>query len=442
MQTNNSDQNPIGQRTLNYLKSSLLAKALIMGAVMLLLMIPKGMIIDLIAERQERNDQVVKEISSKWGGGQSIHGPVLSIPFTQKIKNESIVQSLHLHPTELDISGVINPKVRKRSIFKAVLYQSSLSFKGYFDLSLLDTMNYNFHFDQASIAFSISDLSGLSKSVTLTALEKTSSAQPGIKIANGMSQGFHFPISLKEYSQKKLSFDSDMHLNGSQNLAFLPSGKITRIQLTSPWLHPSFQGDFLPNTQRVDSKGFQANWEVHDLQRTFQQSWIGSRKIENSSSCGLSLIQVQDTYSQVNRVVKYAILFLSFTFGAMFICERLSRKSIHPLQYILVGLASLIFYVLLLALSEHLNFNAAYMVTSSLTTTLITAYAKGLFQSWKNTFTIGALTGGLYTYLFGTIQLEEYALIMGSSGLFLVLAIVMYFTRSLNNETSSTLQTN
>ena len=413
---------------------SIMAKVLMMALIMLALMIPKNMITDLIQEREKRHQEVVAEISSKWGGSQELHGPVLSVPFTQIIDGNETQKSFNLYPTELTIDGDINPEIRKRSIFKAILYQAQLKFQAQFDLSVLKNHDYDFQLDQAEISFSLSDLRGVSQSIQLKMASQSIQAQPGIPQNNGLGKGFHFPIDLSKGQEKPFEVSSDIHLNGSQNINFIPSGKITHISLNSTWPHPSFQGSFLPKNYAITDEGFQANWEVHDLQRTFKQSWIGADIPTATSSCGLSLIEVQDTYSQVNRVVKYLILFLSFTFGAMFINERISRQNIHPLQYILVGLASLIFYVLLLSLSEHISFNLAYIITAVLTTVLITAYSKGLFKSWKHTLSIGVLTGGLYTYLFCTIQLEEYALIMGSSGLFLVLALVMYFTRDLNRE--------
>jgi inner membrane protein len=414
---------------------SIMGKVLMMGLIMLTLMSPKSMITDLIQEREKRNQEVVAEISSKWGGTQALHGPVLSIPFTQIIDGNKVQKCFNLYPTELTIKGDINPEIRKRSIFNAILYQAQLQFHAQFNLSILKLHHYNFQLDQAEVSFSISDLRGVSHSVQLQINDQGIQAEPGILQNNGLGKGFHFPIDLTTLQEDNFAISADLHLNGSQNISFIPSGKITHVSIKSTWPHPSFNGHFLPKDYSLTDEGFQANWEIHDLQRSFQQSWFENDIPSSASSCGLSLIEVQDTYSQVNRVVKYIILFLGFTFGAMFINERISRQTIHPLQYILVGLASLIFYVLLLSLSEHINFNLAYIITASSTTLLITAYAKGLFKSWKHTLTIGILTGGLYSYLFGTIQLEEYALIMGSAGLFLVLSLVMYFTRDLNRET-------
>ncbi|NQZ56592.1 MAG: inner membrane CreD family protein, partial [Lentisphaeraceae bacterium] len=212
------------------------------------------------------------------------------------------------------------------------------------------------------------------------------------------------------------------------------TGQNSEINLASSWKDPSFYGAFLPSERKVnkDGSGFSAKWQINDLQRGFRQQWKDGENRGEVVDCGVKLIQVTDVYKQVNRVVKYAVLFLCFTFAAIFISERITRRKLHPIQYLLVGFASLMFYVLLLSFSEQMDFNKAYILTAALTTLLLTTYAKGLFGEWKTSMVIGGVCTGLYSFLFGTIQLEDYALMMGSSGLFVILALVMFLTRKLN----------
>ena len=417
-------------KILNFLKDSLMLKIAMIAIIISLLTIPKSLILELIAEREQRSAEVLNQIHQKWGGAQKIYGPILSIPFNSDTGSKLI----HLHPEELNIQGQLKPEERKKSIFKTIVYKGEMNYDFTFDLRSLKDLptSKNLDYGKAILSFGISDLKGLSRSITLNFNEEELNARPGIPISNGLSSGFHFPIQM-DSEQVLLSMSTKLQFNGSQEISLSPSGRKTLVQLQSSWPHPGFEGKYLPDTYQINDAGFNAQWEVHDLQRTFVSSWLDQEQSPSSELCSVRLIQFNGSYSQVHRLVKYTLLFLCFTFAAIFICERLGQINIHPLQYILVGFASMMFYLLLLSVSEHLGFNLAYLIASLISTLMISLYSLSLLKNWKNALSITLTTGGLYAYLFGTIQLEDYALLMGSLGLIITLGIVMYFTRDLNS---------
>lgn len=417
-------------KLLNFLKDSLILKIAIISIIISLLYIPKSLILELIAEREQRSEEVINTIHQKWGGSQSINGPILSIPF----ESEKGIQYLHLNPEELDIQGQIHPEERKKSIFSTIVYKSEVDYSFTYDLQALKEISpaQKLLFDKAILSFGISDLKGLSRSITLNFDDKQINARPSIPVNNGLKDGFHFPLAL-DPQQALLNMNTNLQFNGSQQLSFTPNGRKTIVQLQSSWPHPGFEGKYLPDSYEISDHGFDSHWEIHDLQRNFISSWRDHEQSMSAEHCTVRLIQINGSYSQVHRLVKYTLLFLCFTFAAIFICERLSQQVIHPLQYILFGFASLMFYVLLLSISEHISFMYAYLIASCTSTLMISFYSLSILSNWKNSLSIALTTGALYAYLYGTIQLEDYALLMGSIGLIITLAVVMYFTRDLKS---------
>ena len=230
----------------------------------------------------------------------------------------------------------------------------------------------------------------------------------------------------------KYNFNLSIHLKGSQQLYFTPVGKITDINITSEWPNPSFNGAFLPDTRNISEKGFKANWNVLHLNRNFPQIWIGDRHSIDESSFGIDLLLPVDNYQKSYRSIKYAILFIVFTFLVFFFIEILNKVFIHPIQYILVGVALIVFYTLLLSISEHLQYNLAFIVSAFATLLLIAGYVRAILGSAKLTLLITGILTILYSFIFVIIQLQDYALLIGSIGIFIILGLVMYFSRKIN----------
>jgi inner membrane protein len=228
----------------------------------------------------------------------------------------------------------------------------------------------------------------------------------------------------------KFSFSIDVR--GSEQVYFSPLGKTTSVSLSSTWPNPSFIGEFLPESREVNKTGFNAQWKVLHLNRSFPQAWVNSQQQLQSSNFGVELLLPVDHYSNTLRSIKYAVLFVFLTFLVFFFIELFNKKQLHPIQYLLVGSALILFYLLLLSISEYLSFGLAYLISSLGICGLITGYTHGSLADKKITATVASFLVVLYGLLYILLQLQDYALLVGSLGLFLILAIVMYLTRKFN----------
>ena len=233
---------------------------------------------------------------------------------------------------------------------------------------------------------------------------------------------------------RSINYSFNLDLQGSHNLSFMPVGSNTNITLESSWSSPSFNGNFIPDARDVSEQGFTANWEVLQLNRNFPQYWTGEGQAYNlaGSVFGIDFILPMDDYQKSMRSAKYAVMTVVLTFLIFFLVEILTKRKIHPFQYTLVGLSLSLFYVLLISLSEHSNFNTAYLISALAVILMISLYSISVFNSKKHSFLLVAVLTGIYGFLFVTLQLTDYALLMGSIGLMLILATTMYFTRNIN----------
>ena len=416
-------------------------KGISVGILILVLLIPTAFIQGLIMERKDRQAEVAAEVSSKWAGSQTISGPFLIIPYTEEIKDNTgkILSIRHLAyflPEELNINGSILPEVRNRSIYKVVLYKTALQIQGNFSAEKFSDIGINANnllLNEAQLCFGLTDNRGIDDQLTINWNGSQKSFNAGVPKNALVSSGVSVPIVLSPIDiVKSFSFNIQLKLKGSEYLFFTPLGKQTQVQLNSSWTNPSFDGKFLPANKSISEKGFTANWKILHFNREFPQSWIDTEVNITSSSFGLNLLQPNDAYGKSLRAVKYAILFISLTFCLYFFLELFQKRSVHPMQYILVGFALCIFYTLLLSVSEYIDFNLSYMIAAAATVLLITFYTKSLFLKWSIAVLFGMFLGLLYTFIFILIQLQDGALLFGSIGLFVLLAIVMYYSRKID----------
>lgn len=440
-------------------------KAVAVGILTLMLLIPLAMVQSLIRERQNTRQGAVQDITSKWGGEQTVTGPCLVIPYeetTIEDKKEIVVKrNLLVLPETLDTKITTQVEKRRRGIYDASVYSSDLSLSGQFDLSVISRQNVQpsqIRWNDAKLIIGLSDLKGIKENVSLQSNGQTINFEPGIPVENleagsgiaavSVSDKFAVPYELFTVGlnvkidslikpgsdlQEVLPFVVSLKMNGSEGLYIVPIGKTTTADIKSDWATPSFDGEFLPQTRKIDKTGFSAQWKVLDLNRSFGQviRTDNSNAINQmaSSRFGVRFIQAVDQYQQNMRSVKYAILIILLTFVAVFFIELLQKKSVNPFQYILVGLALVLFYTLLLSISEVLGFNLAYLVAATMTTLLIMAHMGSILKSRKQGLLIGALLAFLYLFIFILIQMESYALLVGSLGLFAFLAVIMYYSK-------------
>ncbi len=414
-----------------------------MGILILLLLIPSSMVQDLIYERQNTHDDAINEISDKWGNAQTVSGPVINVPYRMIFtddegKRKSEVRYAHFLPDELNITGQLEPELRHRGIYEAVVYKSDLTINGTF--SHPDFSDWNIAADdilwkEATLTLGISDLRGVKQRMTINFNGNQMEFNPGLDNNDVQQSGVSIRINLSPAAvndSAKSNFAINFKLNGSKEMYFLPFGKETKVTLNSSWNNPSFDGSFLPDSHHITDKGFQANWNVFHLNRNYGQKFRGVVAGIDESSFGVKFLIPVDNYQKTNRSAKYAILLITLSFTLFFFIEVLNRKRIHPFQYILVGVALCLFYTLLLSISEYISFNLAYMVSAIAIIALVGLYAKTIFAQARLTMLFILMLIILYVFIFSIIQMQDYALLLGSIGLFIVLALVMYLSRKIN----------
>ncbi len=419
--------------------NKIMIKAAITGALILLMLIPMIFINNLVREREQRQQEVVTEVSDKWARPQSVSTPYLVIPYeytylNQKKEAEKATKDIILLPEVLNVKGVLVPQERKRSIYTVLLYQAALKTSGHFLIKIPSTIKgENLLWKDARLCLGITDFKGINKQVTANFGSNIYELTPGLPTSAIDKDGLSAPVVLSGSDiGKPLNFNLDLDINGSQQLQFIPLAGNSNFSLHSTWANPSFDGITLPFSRQVSDSGFTAQWSFNKARLPFG-TFLNDFKMDKTSySFGVSMVQPADQYAKTSRSVKYAILFIGLTFSIFFIVELMQKRPVHPVQYILVGLALVIFYTLLLSLSELVLFDIAYLAAASATILLISLYAKGHFKSWKVAGIFAGVLSMLYSFIFVLIRLEDTSLLVGSVGLFAVLALVMYASRRIN----------
>lgn len=458
-QTNNwRTQNPETTSQAN----KILIKGLITAALILLMLIPTVFVDNLVKERQQRQQEVVKEVKQGWATEQTIYGPYLYIPYLVKEKdsdNKEVIVTKHFYtlPQDLNVTGNILPELRPRSIYKVLLYKSDLKKEGNFNLKIPEDVDINsIQFANAKICFGITDLKGIEEKMAINFNGKQYDLTPGlptkdletvtvnsnagedyVRTESATKQveliGLSGNIELtQEMFQKPVAFSMNIKIKGSEQLHFIPLSGNSNYAISSTWANPKFDGNNLPNTRVVEDSGFQAKWNFNNANLPFGTTLKDFSFSKLSYAFGVSMLQPTDQYSKTNRSVKYAILFIGLTFALFFIIELMQKKPVHPVQYVLIGIALVIFFTLLLSISEFLMFDAAYCIAAAATILLISLYAKSHFKSNKTASVFGLFLTCLYAFIFVLIRLEDAALLVGSIGLFVILALVMFGSRKIN----------
>jgi inner membrane protein len=424
------------------IRQSVTVKIASIFILMMLLMIPMAFVKSLIQERDFHRQMVITEVSDKWANEQHVYGPILTIPLIKEIvvdeKIKEISFQAHILPTKLNINGTVDPESLYRGIYEVVVYDSKISFSGNFiDLSKYkdELTEYEVLWDEAYLTINISDLRGIKEKVSIKWNDKEKQVEPGSGIPSLVKSGVTVhDIFEKDPGNNSYDFSFDLNLQGSQYLGFVPLGKETDINLSSGWADPSFTGSFLPDNRTVTDSGFTADYKILELNRNYPQFWFGNRNIENieNSSFGVDLLLPMNDYQKAMRSAKYALLAISLTFLTFFLVEIFNKKEVHPLQYILIGLALCLFYTLLESISEHSNFDLAYGIASISVIAMIGLYAKSILGDLKQTVILVLILCLTYTFVYITLQIQDYALLIGSIGLTTILAFTMFITRNIN----------
>lgn len=430
-----------------WVRTSTMLKLAVVGILVLVLLIPTSLVQSLITEREQTRDMAVREVSAKWGDRQTIGGPVLSVPFMTTEKDEKgrtypVIAYTHILPDDLQITGTVQPEQRNRGIYSVMLYNTRLRIRGTLKKPTAQRLGVpegDLQWDKAFLSLGITDTKGIKDAIRMQLNGRVVVVESGIPSADIFRSGVSTPLPT---GLTDLQFSYELNLNGSTDLTFLPFSRQTTVSLTSPWATPSFTGAYLPDQRDVRPDGFSARWNVLQYNRNYPQQGIGSfiakpqgadsESVGDDTAFGVKLMLPVDEYQKTTRSAKYAIMFILITFSAFFFVEILNKQRIHPIQYLLVGFAICLFYLLLLATSEHLSFNLAYWIGAAVTLALIAFYVRFVFRNDRLTVLFTAVLALLYGFFFSLLQLEDYSLLLGTAGLFLILTTIMYLTRNVN----------
>jgi len=428
---------------------SVSAKIFFIGFLILIFLIPISSIQNSIRERKWRNRDAKNEVAEKWGGAQKIFGPILIFPAEKKIfettfENEKKItrekisfEKIFVLPENLQIDTKIFSEIRARGIFEVPLFRSESKISGKFlheNLKKFLEKNPNLKISEKPIlSFGFSDATGIEKNPEIFLNDEKIELFSGSK-NNFWDTGIHAEIDDFENLE---NFAIEIFLRGHEKFSAIPAGKNTILNLKSDFPTPSFSGKFLPKNHQISENGFSAEWEIPHFSRSFPQIFLNSaaenifREIKNSDF-GVELFLPVDFYQKNERAIKYAILFIFLTFGIFFVFEILQKLKIHPIQYLSVGAALCIFFLLFLALSEHVGFLLAYFSAAGATIFLISAYCAAILKNLKNAFFVAGFLFLLYFYLFFLLQMTDFAFIFGAIFLFLILSLFMFLTRKID----------
>jgi inner membrane protein len=424
-----------------YMTTNLTVKGLIVGGMILLLLIPMLFISNLVGDRASRKEEVLKDVTSKWASTQTVTGPVLMVPFWSHYTSDDgkpmmVRKMAYFLPEHLRIKADLQPQMRYRSIYKVPVYESDMALEGDFNalpLSALQIAPQDLILSEAALCMGLGDLRGIEEPLEVDWNEHALPLNAGVPGNEVLTTGMSVTLPLGTGDLDSVHrFSIRLKLKGSDKLYFTPLGKTTEVSLSSPWPTPSFDGNFLPTDKSVTDKGFNAFWRVLYLNRNYPQYWVNAKYELEESAFGVNLFEATDVYSQTSRCVKYAILFIGLTFALYFFLEIFQEKRVHLMQYVLVGLALCIFYTLLLSVSEYLGFTMAYGIVGLATVLLIATYTGNVFKKTSVGWIFASMLAALYGFIYVLIRLEDGALLFGSIGLFVILALVMYYSKKVD----------
>jgi len=461
------------------LTNSVILKLGVILFLVLLLLIPMSRVEDLIHERKDREQSVSSEITSKWGNRQVVSGPIIGIPYTYsytvnttddkgQVKSETHVEKdyVFLVSKKLDVQSAVTPSYLKRGIYQTVVYNAMVTLGAEFDeidLSKLDLQADDLEWDKARVFIGLSDLKGVK------AVPRLNMGQDGEEFEVGNTDVSLFErtmvahIDLSDRSTKK-KFSIDLDIRGSRNLTIFPTGNETSIVVSGEWPNPSFNGGFLPEERTVSENSFAANWRIPSFSRKFPQQWKGvqgmmyqvsnqeftdiayaysetpaasyhGQRVQQSTEQDMvqvNFLESVNNYQKTMRVAKYGILVVLLTLTSLFFTEVIKKQRVHIIQYVLIGCAMVLFYSLLLAISEHIGFNWAYLVSALATTMLISAFIYGITKNQKIAWIFSGILSAFYAFIFSLMQLQDYSLIVGTIGVFVILALLMRLSIRVN----------
>lgn len=449
----NKKTNPQSSKFGYWLKHSITARMIIVGILVLVLLIPLNYVNLLIEERGFRQNNVVNEINSKWGDEIIIYGPILKVPYktyseksTFNEKTQTYLKETQTHinyayvfPETLNTEADVNSKKLHLGNFESAVFTTNMALSGHFnplDLSMKAIEEKDVVWDKATILYKTTNLKGIKNEMGIRLngnkydLETNFSDNDNKLSLDELESNY---IN-EELLKSNFNFKIDVTYDGSESIRIIPVGKTTTMQMTSNWADPGFIGNYSPDdeTRSITQDGFKVNWKVLSINRAFSQTYFNKVPNLRQFAFGTKFVVLVDEYQKSERSAKYGFLVIGLTFLLFFLIQTMSKINIHPFQYLMIGLALVMFYTLLVSISEHSNFLKAYLIAGISVVTLITVYSKSILKNIKFPMLIGLSLTSLYSFIYVIIQLENYALLVGSIGLFVILALVMLVSRKID----------
>ncbi len=445
-------ENPENQNKNSFYQTTT-AKMLMVAILSLFLLIPLEFVKNLINERSLRKQEVVNEISELWGKDVCFYGPILRIPYkirtetavtNEKTKQTNITTTIsydfaYFFPEKLNNKSDVKKNTNlKRGIYNNVVFTADMKFEGNFSKPNFEKLGIkpeDVVWDKATILVNTTNLKSIKSDLNI----KINSQSLSFESKSNEEKGFFSTLETQNFDYKllaqndKIDFNFTMLFNGSNSVKFIPVGKKTDISIDSDWDSPSYEGAFSKSDSKIKpAKGFHADWKVLEINRQFPQQFLTKIPNLNEYSFGVKLIETVNEYQQNERVSKYGFLVIALTFLVFFMIQTTSKIRIHIFQYSMIGLALIMFYTLLISITEHSSFAIAYLIASFSVILMIVFYSVSILQNKKFPIFIGLSIAALYTFIFVIIQLENYALLVGSIGIFMILGAVMYFSRRID----------
>ena len=409
-------------------------KLVIITVISFLLLIPGAFIQNLVDERNITMNEVGSDIKEKWGVPNTIAGPYINLMSMDISENTAVSNNVagnccYILPETLDISGNINTEMLHRGIYEIPAYKVPLEISGEFVLpkEFDSKRDKQWNFEKAYVQFDVSSLRNVSDNVVINIGGQDFSMSP----SNSDVLACELDL-LRLLEGDSVKFSMKLSLKGTDNLMFKPLGRTTNVHLTSDYTTPSFNGYYLPDNREVASNGFSASWKVLSINRDYPQVLDTKYSMSDDSLFGVELIVPVEQYQQTTRAIKYSLLIIMLTFATVFFFETRKAKPIHPVQYLLIGIALIVFYTLLLSFSEHISFWLSYLISAVMTVGLIVAFIATILKDFKTTLGLGALLTLLYSFIYVLLQLESYALLVGSIGVFIILGVAMFGSRKID----------
>jgi len=425
------------------------ARLLLIGLLLLLLQVPAQMIRGVVQEREARRNEAAAGIRAAWGGHQQLLGPLLRVPFVTRHPRTTAegrrleyreADAAYFLPQTLRLQAQLRTELRRRGLFELPVYSVQLQAQGRFarpEFARWKVRDEDIDWAGTELILSLSEPRSLHADARLHWQGQALSLRPSAGAAPWTRPAVHVPLGRLQptpFATDTVDFALDLAFNGAGHLWFAPTAEDTELQLRADWPHPSFQGQWLPVTRKVDETGFDARWSVSYLGRDYPQQWresSGQGEALDRAWFGASLAQPVDPYALADRISKYALLTLLCTFAVTWLAEVLSGRRIHPIQYAFVGAGLCLFGLLQLSVAEHFGFGPAFAVAAAAVTLMVTLYGRSLLGTAR-AVGVGAVLGGLYGYLYLLLRSEDYALLGGAIALFAGLAAAMYLTRNFN----------